>query len=120
MLLEIRPKCRHSTESALPINSSNATGGRRGWKATRVERLRAHAETQELLARRRGLVATQELELRQRLLAEHERVVLRQLVQQIKQVNGEAKRADGASGRPALKRDPFWFLAQLEGRLQKQ
>ena len=82
------------------------SGGYRISKQTRIERLPAHAETQEVLAKRRESMATLELELQRRALEKNERFELQQLMQQIKQVLAEEN-----ATRPALKRDPLAFLA---------
>ena len=117
-LLEIIPKYSYNVQSKSSSNvpKLNMSGGHRISKQTRVERLRAHAETQEVLAKRRESMATLELELQRRALEKNERFELQQLMQQMKQV-----RAEENATRPVLKRDPLAFLAHpVQGARRNQ
>ena len=70
------------------------TGGRRIARQTRVERLKAHEEAQAEAKERLESMTEQEIATQHRMLAADERFALRQLVRQMKQVRGEAKRAE--------------------------
>ena len=100
MLTAIRPNTRsnHKSEGISKVS----TGGRRIGKQTRVERLKAHEEAQAEANERLESVTEQEIATQHRMLAADERFALRQLVSQMKQVRGEAKRAEAEADQRAV------------------
>ena len=115
-LLEIIPRCNigQSGSYSKPPNLY-VKGGQQISKLTRVERLRAHAETQAELAKRRDSVATTILKLQLQKLEKNERFELKQLMSQMKQV-----RAEESAKREMLKMGSVTFLPiEIRGARRK-